>query len=56
MVGVGVAPPAGVAPFAFSPGIPSGVDVGLAGGLTHMLMMLRRDEEKRPPEPPRGAT
>src|SRR3954470_4920078 len=34
MVGVGVAPPAGVAPFAFSPGTPSGVDVGVAGGVS----------------------
>jgi F0F1-type ATP synthase assembly protein I len=33
-----------------------GAVVGLAGGLTHMLIMLRRAEEPRPPEPPRGAT
>lgn len=43
--------------FGWSPwGTAVGAVVGFAGGLTHMVLMLRRDEERRPPEPPRGAT
>ena len=42
----------GWAPWAAS----AGAVIGLAGGLTHMLIMLRRAEEQRPSEPPRGAT
>jgi hypothetical protein len=34
----------------------AGAVIGLAGGLTHMLIMLKRAEDRRPDEPPRGAT
>jgi hypothetical protein len=34
----------------------AGAVIGLAGGLTHMVLMLGRAEKQRPPEPPRGAT
>jgi hypothetical protein len=34
----------------------AGAVIGLAGGLTHMLMILGRAEERRPTKPPRGAT
>jgi F0F1-type ATP synthase assembly protein I len=43
--------------FGWSPwGAGIGAVVGFVGGLTHMLMLLKRAEERRPPEPPRGAT
>ncbi|HEX4591690.1 MAG TPA: AtpZ/AtpI family protein [Gemmataceae bacterium] len=34
----------------------AGAVIGLAGGLTHMLIMLGRAEERHRPKPPRGAT
>jgi F0F1-type ATP synthase assembly protein I len=43
--------------FGWSPwGAAIGVVVGFVGGLAHMLILLKRGEERRPPEPPRGAT
>jgi len=42
--------------FGSSPiGVAAGALIGLAGGLTHMLIMLKRAEERGPSEPPRGA-
>jgi hypothetical protein len=42
--------------FGWAPiGVALGAVLGLAGGLTHMVFMLRRAEEGRPPGPPRGA-
>jgi hypothetical protein len=42
--------------FGSSPiGVAAGAVIGLAGGLTHMVLMLRRAEEGRPPGPSRGA-
>jgi predicted Kef-type K+ transport protein len=34
----------------------AGAVLGLAGGLTHMVFMLKRNEDRRPPQPPRGTT
>lgn len=43
--------------FGWSPwGAAVGAVVGLAGGLTHMVLMVNRREDRRPPEPPRDAT
>jgi F0F1-type ATP synthase assembly protein I len=43
--------------FGWSPwGVAVGAVVGFVGGLAHMLILLKRGEERRPPEPPRGAT
>jgi ATP synthase protein I len=44
--------------FGWSPwGASIGAVLGLAGGLTHMVLMLNRQEkDRRPPEPPRDAT
>ncbi len=42
--------------FGWSPwGAGVGAVVGFVGGLTHMLILLKRAEERRPPQPPRGA-
>ena len=43
--------------FGWSPwGAGIGAVVGFVGGLTHMLMLLKRVQDRSPPEPPRGAT
>lgn len=43
--------------FGWAPwGAAVGAVIGFVGGLTHMLIMLKRGEDRRPPEPPRGAT
>ena len=43
--------------FGWSPwGAGIGAVVGFVGGLAHMLILLKRAEEGRPPKPPRGAT
>ena len=42
--------------FGSSPiGVAAGAVIGLAGGLTHMVLMLRRAEQERSTDPPRGA-
>lgn len=43
--------------FGWAPwGAGAGAVIGFVGGLTHMLIMLKRAEERRKPKPPRGAT
>jgi ATP synthase protein I len=43
--------------YGWSPwGAAAGAVIGMAGGLTHMLLMIKRNEERQRSQPPRDST